>query len=46
VVLPAYARDKAVLTAVNDLPVPALIFKAVFNASWLVVIEPVIVSYC
>ena len=45
-VLPLNPRVNAALTSVKDLPVAALTFNAVCNASWLLVIDPVTVSNC
>ena len=45
-VLPLNPRVNAALTSVSDLPVAALTFNAVCNASWLLVIDPVTVSNC
>ena len=46
VVLPENPRVSAALTSVRDLPVAALMFNALCNASWLLVIDPVAVSNC
>jgi hypothetical protein len=46
VVLPENPLVNAALTSVKDRPVAALTFNAVFNASWLLVIDPVAVSNC